>query len=170
MLTTYMNRILQFIVLISVVAAIGAVPDISFKSNQWTFTKQTGVNYDSVNDVLSFTGDTNEYQFGRLVVNFPSKPSTLYLVADVNFDGYINGSLSYGRAKIKASTSAGNKIVKNFDESEVLSKTWVTTIVPIANFNQWVGSVTIEFAMQNARGIYKVKNPHCLHSQAPSYR
>lgn len=155
-----------FMVLVLAMAAIGAVPDISFKSDPWTFTKQAGVNYDNVNEVLSFTGDTTEYQFARLVVNFSSKPSTLYLVADVYFDGYINGSLSYGRAKIKASTSAGDKMIKNFDESEVINKTWVTTIVPINHFNQWVGSVTIELAMQNAQGIYKVKNPR-LYDVAP---
>jgi len=164
--TEDMKGNLLFIVLTSVVAALGAVPDISFKSNPWTFTQQTGVIYDNVNGVLSFTGDTNEYQFARLAVDFSNKPSTLYLVADVYFDGYVNGSLSYGRAKIKASTSSGNKIVKSFDESEVLSKTWVTTIVPIDNFSQWTGSVTIEFAMQNARGIYKVKNPR-LYDAAP---
>lgn len=153
-----MKQLFVFLSLVVTISLQAQLADISFDNNSWTTSPGASV----VGDELTIVGDASKYIRVTLTKNIPSTTRDVYFVAEVYLENIQGGPENYKQPKFKTYKEDGSRIIA-FNIPEGFDSKWFTTGVLMSRFDKLnTSSIQLEFAIQNATGTMKIRNPQLL--------
>ena len=138
------------------------MPDVSITKNNWQL--DPGVTTTD-QGLIIINGDPERYVKAQLTKNVPTVKD-LYFIADVKLENVETGEEAFAHPKLKIYSIDGRMGAVNLTED--LQDQWFTTGLRIRGFEAYkTPSVTLEFSIQNAKGVLKIRNPRLSATPPP---